>query len=187
MPKGLPFDWRKLLFCLRCIGEGDIWRSFTRVPGKTWTIVWAKEWGWIHCTRSLFEGKNVRSFWFFYLGNWILMLIWRSVCIICNYNLQNSLNYTTSSVFRTWIAISDRKDEGNWVYESDSGALEYTHWQHVNYGRDRGEFNTANDCAYIYGDSLLQWITTYCHYTYRYICEPTNWLFSIFDMIYNTK
>ena len=40
---------------------------------------------------------------------------------------QNYLGYEAGSrsIYRTWLAVSDRKHEGSFVYESDGNSLSY--------------------------------------------------------------
>jgi len=97
---------------------------------------------------------------------------------LVNY-LTDVLGYQTSTSsrnpYRTWLGISDRKEEGRFVYESDGTDVQYTHW-YTNYGIDRGVLDTRYECAYMFHASSYQWVTTYCdqshvYYQFRYICE----------------
>ena len=81
-------------------------------------------------------------------------------------------------MYRTWLAISDRKDEGIFLYESDGAHLGYENWQN-SYGIDRGVLDTTHECAYVFANPTYTWYTDYCnhHYiTYRYICETIDWV-----------
>ena len=88
---------------------------------------------------------------------------------------QNVLGYTAASEYRTWLAISDRKEEGAFVYESDGDSLEYENWQN-GYGIHRGDLDTRHECGFMINSATHTWYTTYCNTAstlYRYICEAS--------------
>ena len=77
------------------------------------------------------------------------------------------------SSYPTWIGVSDRNEEGSFVYESDGTSLTYDNWA-SGYGIDRGEIDITRECGLMFYSGNYQWITTYCNdlrARFRYICE----------------
>ena len=77
------------------------------------------------------------------------------------------------SIYRTWLAVSDRQQEGSFVYESDGNSLSYENWYN-GYGIDRGVLDDTRECGLMFHVGNYQWITTYCNNLgarFRYICE----------------
>ena len=89
---------------------------------------------------------------------------------------QNSLNYMDGGIYRTWLGINDREEEGKNVYESDGKVITYEFWQ-VGYGIDRNQLyhngeEDLNDCAYVYHFTRQSlWYQGSCNHAFRYICE----------------
>ena len=77
------------------------------------------------------------------------------------------------SIYRTWLAVSDRQQEGSFVYESDGNSLSYENWYN-GYGIDRGVLDDKLECGLMFHVGNYQWITTFCNNLgarFRYICE----------------
>ena len=92
------------------------------------------------------------------------------------------LNYKNGGVYRTWLGINDRKEEGKNVYESDGSALTYEIWQNgFGINRDHLYFDgqvDLHDCAYVYHFTWQSpWYQGNCNWGFRYICERSEWFF----------